>query len=252
MCTGMIGAGALGDPALDGRRVHRQRRRIGVGEDRQGLVDQDGVVAGDEGERRDDDLVAGVDVEDVHAHDRGPWCRWRSPGSAWRRAVSRRRLRTRGTCSPGAAVPLAAAQHLEDGRFPGLAPLRPPGPASLVHRRASEQGREVGGGSTEAPFGNRLAPATVAAARPRNSRRLFWMLMVVRSMPRSRPSGREADVQQAEGGNRRSGSRRATSGCEEWAGPRGHHRQPPEAGRREPPCACRSPPGPRSAGRFSC
>src|SRR4029453_14115027 len=51
-----------------------------------------------------------------------------------------------------AAVPLAAPQHLEDGGFPGLAPLRPLGTAPLVYRDASEQRRRVGGGSPDASF----------------------------------------------------------------------------------------------------
>ena len=38
------GAGSLGDAALDRSRVHGQRGRIGVGEHRQGLVDQDRVI----------------------------------------------------------------------------------------------------------------------------------------------------------------------------------------------------------------
>jgi hypothetical protein len=64
-------AGPFGDSTLDGSRVHCQGRRIGVSKDRQGLVDQDGVVAGDESEWRDNDLVPGVNVENMHAHDQG-------------------------------------------------------------------------------------------------------------------------------------------------------------------------------------
>ena len=46
-----------------------QRGRISVGEHRQGLVRQDGVIRGDEREGRADDLVARIDAHDVQGGD---------------------------------------------------------------------------------------------------------------------------------------------------------------------------------------
>src|SRR5947208_2013730 len=54
---------------------------------------------------------------------------------------------------PASPFPLAASQDLQDTGFPGLAPLRPPGPTPRVHRAASEQCRLVGRGS---PHGSLL------------------------------------------------------------------------------------------------
>lgn len=63
--NGEDGARAVGDPALDRGRIHGERGRLGVGEDRQGLVDQDRVVGRDERERGDDHLISGVHPHDV-------------------------------------------------------------------------------------------------------------------------------------------------------------------------------------------
>src|SRR5215831_19743232 len=108
---------------------------------------EDRVVTGDERERRDDDLVARVHVEYVHADDE----RRRSAGGGQAALGAEHfrvaRLELLNLLAARAAVPLSAPQHLQDGRFPGLTPLRPFGPAPFVYRSASEQGRRVGGGS---------------------------------------------------------------------------------------------------------
>ena len=147
---GHDGARAVGDPALDGGRVHRQRLRIGVGEHRQRLAQQDRVVRRDERERRHDDLVAGVDVHDVQGHlQRRRAARGgQAPLRAEQLGVGGFELVHR-LARP--AVPTAAAQHVEDCRFPGLAPGGPPGPTAGVHGRPAEQGRHVGiGGGVDA------------------------------------------------------------------------------------------------------
>jgi hypothetical protein len=59
---------AVGDAALDGRGIHRERGRISIGENGQSFVDQDGVVGGNEGKRRDDHFVAGINVQDVQGN----------------------------------------------------------------------------------------------------------------------------------------------------------------------------------------
>ena len=102
-----------------GRRIHRQRGRVGVGKHRQGLAGQDGVVGGDERVGRDDHLVAGVHVHDVQAdHQR------RGAAGGGQAALGAEQLRVAGLellhVRVGAAEPLAAAQDLEDVRLPGL------------------------------------------------------------------------------------------------------------------------------------
>ena len=81
------GARALGDAALDRGRVHGERGRVGVGEYRQGLAREDGVVAGDEGVGRDDHLVAGVHVHDVQADDQRRGAAGGGQAASWRRAA---------------------------------------------------------------------------------------------------------------------------------------------------------------------
>ena len=111
------GAGPFGDPAFDRRRVHGERGRFGVGEHRQGFVDQDRVIGGDECVRGDDDFVAGVHVHDVQADQQGG--RTARGGQA---AFGVEQFRV--TCleirhvPAVAAVPFAAAQHLDDRGFP--------------------------------------------------------------------------------------------------------------------------------------
>ena len=56
---------ALGDRALGRRGVEVVGQRVDVGEDRRRAALPDGVGRGDEGQRRDDDLVAGADARDV-------------------------------------------------------------------------------------------------------------------------------------------------------------------------------------------
>ena len=58
---GHDGGRAIGDQRLDLRRVHLERRRVDVGEDRYGVRLQNGVDGRDEGVRRDDDFVARAD-----------------------------------------------------------------------------------------------------------------------------------------------------------------------------------------------
>ena len=111
------GPGAVGDPAFDGSRIHRECGRVGVGKHRQGFVDQDGVIGGDECVRGDDDFVAGVHVHDVQADQQSG--RTARGGQA---AFGVEQFRV--TCleirhvPAVAAVPFAAAQDFEDRRLP--------------------------------------------------------------------------------------------------------------------------------------
>ena len=93
-------ARALGDAALDGRRVDRERRRVGVGEHRQRLAAEDRVVAGDEGVGRDDHLVAGVDVQDVQADHEGGGAAGGGQALLGAEQRARRRSRTPPRASP--------------------------------------------------------------------------------------------------------------------------------------------------------
>ena len=137
-------AGAIGDAARDRGGVERERGGIGVGEDRQGFVGEDGVVGRDEGERGDDDLVAGVDVEHMQADDEGG-----GAAGGGEAAFGTDELRVAGLeighVRTGHAIPFAAAVHLEHLGFPLGAPDGPLLPAAGVHGCAAEQGGFVGG-----------------------------------------------------------------------------------------------------------
>ena len=136
------GAGAIGDPAFDRRRVHGERGRVGVGEHRQGFGVEDRVVGGDERVGGDDHLVAGVHVHDVQAdHQRG--------GAAGRgqAAFGAEQLRiglleVGHVLVPEPRIPSSAPQHLEDGGLPRLAPLRA-SRASRPCARACRRARPV-------------------------------------------------------------------------------------------------------------
>ena len=111
------GAGSFGDPAFDRRRVHGERGRFGVGEHRQGFVDQDRVIGGDECVRGDDDFVAGIHVHDVQADQQGG--RTARGGQAAFGAEQFRVTRLELRHVPAiAAVPFAAAQDFEDRWLP--------------------------------------------------------------------------------------------------------------------------------------
>ena len=106
MCTGRIA------------RVRGERRRIGVGEHRQGLVDQDRVVRRDERVGRDDDFIAGVHAHDMQAGDQCGGAAGRgktTPGTQQLRVGG---LEFRHLAATTAAVPSPAPQHLEDIRLP--------------------------------------------------------------------------------------------------------------------------------------
>ena len=87
-CTGMIAAVRSVMAASILRGVDLERLRVGVDEDRQGVLEQDGVDRGDEGVGRDDHLVARLDADRRQRGDRARRCRWRWPRSASRRSGS--------------------------------------------------------------------------------------------------------------------------------------------------------------------
>ncbi|MCZ7640155.1 MAG: hypothetical protein M5U12_31350 [Verrucomicrobia bacterium] len=126
------GAGAVGDAAGDRGGVEGERGGIGVREDRQGLLEENGVVSGDEGIGRDDDLVTRVHVHDVEGDEQGG-----GAAGGGEAALGAEELRISqfelGDMFAGAAEPTAAAQDVEHGGFPGLAPDGPTGPATRVH-----------------------------------------------------------------------------------------------------------------------
>ena len=138
------GAGPFGDAALDRSRVHRQRGGVRVGEHRQCLVHQNGVIGCTERKGRSDHFVTGVHAHDIQGgHQRG------GAAGGGHAAFGAEQFRVglfKIPHFPAAAgrAPSSAAQHFEDFRLPGLAPLRPRGPAPLVCRCAAEQGRLVG------------------------------------------------------------------------------------------------------------
>ena len=131
---GQDGSGAVGDPALDRRRVHGQRGRVRVGEHRQRFVDQDRVVGRNERVGRNDHLVAGIHAHDVQSDQQGSRAAGRRQ-AAFGAEQFRVGLFKLLHVFPAAAKPSAAAQYVQHGRFPGLPPVRPAGPAALVHRR---------------------------------------------------------------------------------------------------------------------
>ena len=132
MCTGtMARVRSVIRLSIDSR-VHRQRGRVGIGKHRQGFVHQNRVVRGDERVGRGDDFVAGVHAHDIQAGDQrgGAAGRGQTPPCTEQFRVGR--LEIRHLLAAAGTGPLPAAQDLEHIRLPGLAPVRPLGPAAAV------------------------------------------------------------------------------------------------------------------------
>ena len=117
MCTGMIAAVRSVIAASILRGVDLEGLAVGVDEDRQGVVQQDDVDAWPRRCRAARSPRRPARRPGRPATRRGRWCRWRWPRSTWRRSAARRPPRT-GSPSAVAAEPLAAVQHLQQGRLP--------------------------------------------------------------------------------------------------------------------------------------
>ena len=132
-------ARTVGDAAGDRGGVDGQSGGISIGEDREGLAGEDGIVACDERVGRDDDFVPGVHVHDMQTDGErgGATGGGQAAFGAEQPGVIALEL---GDALVGTTEPSAASVDLEHLGFPGFAPLGPVNPAALVDGRAAEQG----------------------------------------------------------------------------------------------------------------
>ena len=66
--NGQDGAGVLRNAVFDVRGVHLKRLQIGIHKHRQRIAQHNGVNGRDVSKRRDQDLIAGTDPQQLHGH----------------------------------------------------------------------------------------------------------------------------------------------------------------------------------------
>ncbi len=125
------GAGARGDLLFDGGGVDLEGLGIDVGKDGDGMEAEDGVDGGDEGIGRDDDFVAGAEVEDTEGGKEGGGAvgDGEAMGGAGEAGVG---LFKGGDGSATAAAPFAGVEDAVEGAAFGVVPEGPGGEFFVV------------------------------------------------------------------------------------------------------------------------
>ena len=151
MCTGMMQAVCSVIADFEHAGVDLERLRVGVDEDRQRVVHQDGVDRGDERIRRHDDLVARPDPQRGQRRDQGT----RAVGDG--HAVLGPQRPGPGLLEPVGIVavdpaPLPLAEDLHPGRLVVLGDDRPRAERARPDRLAAQDGQRLVGAAVAAPL----------------------------------------------------------------------------------------------------
>ena len=175
-CTGMMHARLLGDRRLDLAGVDLEGLGIGVDEDRQRVVHQDGVDRGDERIRRHDDLVAGPDPQRGQRRDQ----RARAVGDG--HAVLGAQHPRPGLLEAVGVVavepaPLPLAEDLHPGLLVVLGDDRPGGEPLVADRLAAQDGQRLVGSRRRGVASASPTAAAAADIAPRKLRREWGMRM---------------------------------------------------------------------------